>query len=202
MPTSPRTSRPVAERLVRRCATLLLGLGVMVLGQQAWLSAKALLAARLIDRAFEAHLSDGARHVPWRWADTHPIARLEVPHLGLRRTVLAGASGSSLAFGAGHVDGTALPNATGNCAIAGHRDGRFAFLAGLHVGDEILLRSREVERRYIVAELIVVDEHDVRILEPTADRRLTLITCYPFDGVRRSPLRYAVVCVPAPAGHA
>jgi sortase A len=194
----PRT----AERLARRSAAVLLALGAIVLGQQAWLSAKATVAARLIDRAFAAHLSDGAPHAPWGWADTHPVARLEIPRLGLRRTVLAGASGSSLAFGPGHIDGTAAPNTPGNCAIAGHRDSWFAFLARLQLGDQILLRSHDVERGYIVAELLVVDEHDLRVVEPTAERRLTLITCYPFGDVRRSPLRYVVIGVPATTGSA
>jgi len=83
-----------------RVATFLLGLGLLggggaLLGEQAWLSVKASLAERLIEHAFAAHLEDGGVHRPWRWADTHPIARLEVPRLGVERIVLAGASGSS-----------------------------------------------------------------------------------------------------------
>ena len=37
------------------------------------------VAGILIDRAFETHLKDGLPHRPWSWADTYPIARLEVP---------------------------------------------------------------------------------------------------------------------------
>ena len=54
------------------------------------------------------HLADGEAHPPWRWADTSPIARLEVPRLGVRRVVLAGATGAVLAFGPGHIHGVVV----------------------------------------------------------------------------------------------
>ena len=152
-------------------ALVLASAGGGLLAEQAYLTAKARVAEVLIRRAFEAHLLDGAAHRPWGWADMHPVAQLEVPRLGVVRTVLAGASGSSLAFGPGHIDGTAAPNAAGNCALAGHRDGSFAFLR----------------------DLLVSDMRDVDLLRPTEDSRVTLITCYPFHGLRRSDLRYVVV---------
>jgi sortase A len=168
-----------------------------LLAEQAWLTAKAQCAEVLIRRAFAAHLGDGARHRPWSWADTHPVARLEVPRLAVQRTVLAGASGSSLAFGPGHVDGTALPNTPGNCVLAGHRDGSFAFLRDLTTGDLLDLRTRSGSVRYEVRELFVADRRDVELLETTEDSRLTLITCYPFGGLLRSDLRYVAVLTPA-----
>jgi sortase A len=183
---------------VRRVAAagglVLLAAGGFLLTEQGWLTAKARVAEALIDRALERHLDDGGVHRPWSWADMHPVASLEVPRLGVRRVVLSGATGSTLAFGAGHVHGTALPNERGNCAVAGHRDGRFAFLERLVPGDEVLLRTRNGAARYVVAARKVIDRRDVEVLEPTGTTRLTLITCYPFGGLRRSGLRYAVVC--------
>jgi sortase A len=172
----------------------ILACGAWLLGDQAWLAAKAQVAERLIDGAFEAHLLDGAVHRPWRWADTHPIARLEVPRLGIRRHVLSGATGSSLAFGPGHVDGTAPPNTGGNCVLAGHRDSWFAFLEKLREGDRVLLLSHGIRRRYEVTETRVVSMWDAGVLEEDGDARLTLITCYPFGGILPSPWRYAVRC--------
>ena len=168
--------------------------GAALLADQARLAVKARLAERLIERAFASHLKDGKPHAPWSWADMHPIARLEVPRLGLRRTVLSGCSGSSMAFGPGHIDGTAAPTAAGNCALAGHRDSWFAFLELLRQGDEIRLLSAQGRRRYRVAGLEIRSMHDAGVLAPTARRRLTLITCYPFRGLGRSPLRYVVLC--------
>ncbi len=174
-------------------ALVLASAGGGLLAEQAWLTAKARVAQTLIRRAFATHLRDGNPHRPWSWADMHPVAQLEVPRLGLRRTVLAGASGSSLAFGPGHIDGTAAPNATGNCALAGHRDGSFAFLNDLRMGDLLILRTHAGSVRYEVQDLLVADMRAVNLLQPTEDPRLTLITCYPFHGLGRSELRYVVV---------
>ena len=178
-------------------ALALLAPGGTLLAEQGWLAAKAFVAARLIERAFVAHLRDGGVHLPWSWADTHPVAQLEVPRLALRRTVLAGASGSSLAFGVGHLDGTAQPNEQGSCALAGHRDSWFAFLAQLRVGDELLLHTRSGVRRYRVEQLAVHGMRDTRIFASSAETRLLLITCYPFGSLRESPWRYVVTARPA-----
>jgi len=171
-------------------------LGALTLGEQGWLAAKACAARVLIERAFEAHLADGRAHAPWSWADVQPIARLAAPRLGLERIVLTGASGSSLAFGPGHVDGTARPGEPGNVAIAGHRDGAFAFLGELHEGDELTLDTRAGARRYVVRELSVVSMWDEAVLAPTTGDRLTLITCWPLDGLVGSIERLVVVAEP------
>ena len=197
-------SRPVFRGPRMRACLGVLGLlplavGAGLLWEQGWLAVKAQLAASLIDRAFDAHLEDGRVHRPWRWADTHPIARLEVPRLGIRRHVLAGSSGSSLAFGPGHVDGTALPNRPGNSALAGHRDSWFAFLEQLRLGDELQVTTRDASQSYRVTELGVLSMWDTGALEPTADTRITLITCYPFEGLLRSPWRFVVVGQSLPA---
>jgi sortase A len=183
-----------ARRLLVLVSLAPLAGGAALLAEQGWLGAKAALAEQLIDRAFIAHLHDGRPHRPWNWADTHPIARLEVPRLGIRRTVLAGCSGSSMAFGPGHIDGSAEPNQPGNCALGGHRDSWFGFLRELRHGDEILLRTREGLVRYRVGRIAVRSMWDAGPLEPTEQRRLTLITCYPFDGLRRTEWRYVVTC--------
>lgn len=168
--------------------------GAGLLGERAWLEAKACLAGRLIERAFAAHLRDGGFHRPWSWADTWPVARLEVPRLGVRRVVLEGASGSTMAFGLGRLSESAAPNAAGHCVLAGHRDGAAAFLGALRVGDRLSLETRGDRRDYLVEELAVIHERDVSLLAPSPDRRLTLVTCYPVRGLRPGPWRLAVVC--------
>lgn len=185
-----------ARRLIAGIGLVLLGTGSALLAERGYLALKAVVARRLIDRAFEAHLRDGGPHPPWSWADMHPIARLEVERLGVRRVVLSGASGSSMAFGVGHVDGTALPGRPGNCVLAGHRDTRLAFLQELRPGDRVRVETREGMGRYAVDRIEVVHAGALGVLEPTAGRRLTLVTCYPFEGLLRSPWRYVVVCRP------
>ena len=116
----------------------------------------------------------------------------------MRRTVLAGASGSSLAFGPGHVDGTATPNRQGNCVVAGHRDSWFAFLKELRIGDEVVVTTRDGVRRYRVAGTDVHSMWDTDVAAATDGSRLTLVTCFPFDGLVGSTRRYVVTCLPVP----
>ena len=192
-----------ARRVLLSGAILLLGAGGALLGRRGYLEAKAVLAGHLIERAFAAHLRDGQPHRPWTWADTYPIAALELDRLGVRRTVLTGASGTSLAFGAGHIDGTARPNRRGNCVLAGHRDGAFAFLEEVRPGDVLRLRVADSVREYVVDGAGVVARTDIAALGPTIDRRLTLVTCYPFAGLLKSPWRYVVTAAAAgPGGRA
>jgi len=158
---------------------------------------KARLAERLISRAYVAYLQDGLAHPPWSWADTHPIGRLSFPRLGVQRTLLAGASGTSLAFGPGHIDGTARPNTSGNCCVAGHRDTSFDFLGDLRVGDALWLETRDARIHYRVIERSIRSMWDDDVLDRTTNPRLTLITCWPLDALLPGPERLVVVAEPA-----
>ncbi|MBC8423323.1 class GN sortase [bacterium] len=173
---------------------LLVAVSGVLLGNCVWMAAKARLAEVLISEAFAAHLADGQAHPPWSWADLSPTAELRCERLGVKRHVLTGGSGSSMAFGLGHLDGTAPPNGEGNCVLVGHRDGACAFLEDLRLGDRLTLRTRGDERTFVVTDQIVVSERNRKIIEPSSRSLLTLITCYPFGGLRTTPWRYVVVC--------
>lgn len=157
--------------------------------------AKTLLMQRLIARAWNRSLATGAAVKPWPWADVFPVARLEAPRQGAALMVLAGASGRTPAFGPGHVEGTPLPGDPGNAVVSGQRDTHFAFLRELRSGDTLVVHSASGRVvRYVVSGIEVVRNKDVRVLLDTGDDRLTLVTCYPFDGaVPGGPLRYVVV---------
>jgi sortase A len=170
--------------------------GGALFADQGYLALKARLAERLIARSYAAYLRDGRAHPPWSWADTHPIGRLSAPRLGVRRTLLAGASGTSLAFGPGHIDGTAAPNTPGNCCVAGHRDTSFRFLGDLRVGDVLWLETQGARIDYRVTERSVRSMWDAGVLDRTAEPRLTLITCWPLDGWVPGPERLVVVAKP------
>ena len=62
-------------------ALLLLALGLWQLGGAALIHGKAWLAQRLLDRAWAATLAGGHEVKPWPWADTWPVARLQVDTL-------------------------------------------------------------------------------------------------------------------------
>jgi len=176
------------------CAVVLLCGASLALGRSAYLGAKAVVAGVLVDRALAANLADGETHPPWSWADTAPIAEVEVGEGGVRRAILSGASGSSLAFGLGHLDGTALPGERGTCAVLGHRDTWARFLRDVRLGTTVRVRTHRGITEYRVTSIRVVPATDGGVLGEVAGRRLALITCYPFSGLLRSPWRYVVTC--------
>jgi len=175
-------------------SALILLPGSFLVAHAAWVKAKGEVGEVLIDRALDATLKDGRARRPWSWADMHPIARVTLPRLGIERPVLSNATGSALAFGIGHVDGTAEPGAAGNCVLAGHRDSWAAFLADLHPDDDVVLEAPGGRAVYRVASTAVVRFDDGRVLRDEGDDRLTLVTCWPFRGWLHSPWRYVVRC--------
>ena len=169
--------------------------GMWQIGSASYIHAKAILAQVLLETAWDKTVHGQQEVKPWPWADTWPISRLDVPGLGIDRIVLAGASGSSLAFGPGHLFGSSFPGQQGNTVIAGHRDTHFRFLKDIQRGELIQLQSLTGKMiQYKVSETIIVDEKQTEYLANTSENTLTLITCYPFDAIRPGgPLRYLVI---------
>jgi sortase A len=185
--------RPVLKGPPRLLATITL-IGAITFAWGAWIPAKAWLAQRLIERAWDAALTGADAPRPWPWADTTPIARLVIENGRIDPLyVLAGASGQALAFGPAHVSASAAPGTRDNVVLAGHRDTHFAFLEELVPGDVLVLESNDTSLRYAVERVEAVHESRVDLLERTGRAELTLLTCYPFDAlVPGGPLRYVV----------
>ena len=179
---------------------LILAAGVL-LGQSAWIEAKAWLAQALIGRAWRQSLEMQRPVRPWNWADTWPVARLSVPRLELERIVLAGVSGRTLAFGPGWAEQSAALGTPGRHLLAGHRDTHFRFLSELKQGDRLLLQAPGGETRdYRVISLEVIDGEAGGLMPYRGDDTLLLVTCYPFDSpVPGGSLRYLVQAMPVPA---
>jgi sortase A len=178
-----------------RVALVLAALGVAGVSQAAYLRAKAQLGQLLIESAWRRMQGGDEAARPWPWGDTWPVARLQVPAHGVDLFVLAGATGRTLAWGPGHLAGSALPGAPGNAVVAGHRDTHFAFLRRLEVGTEVRTEdARGRVRAYRVTHRFVTHERDAEVLLDDGSPRLTLVTCWPFDTLRTGgPLRYVVV---------
>jgi len=194
-------SRRAAWRIA--LAGVLACAGLWQVASAGWIHAKALLAQRLIASSWEDARHGGARR-PWPWADMRPIAHMTVASRRSRGTsrqqvadlyILDSTSPRALAFGPGHVSGTALPASWGNSVIVAHRDTHFAFLRALTTDDEIDVEARDGRRaRYRVREVAIVDKGESRVLDEADSAQLTLITCYPFDAIRPgTPFRYIVV---------
>src|SRR6204780_1031186 len=116
---------------------LLTLIGLLLLGQGAYIHAKALLAQVLLERAFDQTIATGDPTKPWSWADTWPVARIEVKRIGASAIVLSGSSGQALSFGPGHVETTPDAGERGVAVYAAHRDTHFRFLRDVAIGDEI-----------------------------------------------------------------
>ena len=180
----------------RGALALGLGLvGVASLGEAAVLHAKAEIGQRLIAHAWQRTQTGGGAAKPWPWADTWPVARLQVPATGVDVFVLAGGTGRTLAWGPGPLAGTAPVGGPGNAVVAGHRDTHFAFLRDLEVGTEIHAEDAGGSTRtYRVAGAFITHERDGRVLADADGRVLTLVTCWPFDALLPGgDQRYVVV---------
>src|SRR5215510_8497445 len=90
--------QPERWKLAYAFALLLLVAGMWQLGGGIYIRAKAILAQILVRDAWERTLGGERRVKPWPWADTWPVARLEVPEQRVDLFVLAGANGRTIAF--------------------------------------------------------------------------------------------------------
>ncbi|MGH8496518.1 MAG: class GN sortase [Gammaproteobacteria bacterium] len=173
---------------------MLLGVGIVQFGAGAYIHAKAWLAQELLVAAWEKSLA-GQQHVkPWPWADTWPVARLRMPERGVDLIVLSGITGRTLAFGPGHMQGSALPGQRGNSVLGGHRDTHFEFLRDVVVNDRFSVETAGGESGwYQVVDAGAEDSRASSIRLDTDAAMLTLVTCFPFDAVDPGgPMRYVV----------
>src|SRR5664279_6454276 len=172
-------------------AAVLAFAGLVLFSQGAYIHAKALLAQVLLERAFTETIATGRETKPWSWADTWPVARIEVKRLHASTIVLAGSSGQALAFGPGHVELTPDAGERGVAVYAAHRDTHFRFLRDVVIGDEIeVTRSDGRTFRYRAASSSVVHFDESGIDALGYDYELVLSTCWPFDALTPGPDRY------------
>ncbi|MGJ5155136.1 class GN sortase [Bradyrhizobium sp. HKCCYLR1023] len=187
----PRFVTPLAVALV----------GLILFGHGAFIHAKAVLAQVLLDRAFSQTVATGHAAKPWSWADTVPVARIEVKRLGVSTIALAGSSGQALAFGAGHVEGSAEPGEPGVAVYSAHRDTHFRFLRDIKIGDEIDIVRRDGKTFRYRADAARVVRFDASGIDPGTDSaELVLSTCWPFDALTQGPERYVLHATMIAAG--
>ena len=174
-------------------SALCLGVSVLLFGQSAWIFAKAQLAQVLLERAFSQSVALGEPVKAWGWADTWPVARLEIPRLQASAIVLRGSSGEALAFGPALLDETARIGEPGTAVIAAHRDTHFAFLKDAVAGDLITItRADGLVFSYRVTGTSIADWNKSGIDRRAQGFNLVLSTCYPFGAITHGPLRYLV----------
>ncbi len=190
--TPPRNgSCRSVEVMSRRLSFIIALAGLLLFGQGAYVHAKAWLAQILLERAFARTIATGQPTKPWSWADTWPVARIEVKRLHASTIALAGSSGQALAFGPGHVELTPDAGERGVAVYSAHRDTHFRFLRDVVIGDTIdIVRGDGKHFRYRVDHASVV-RFDASGIDPlSGGYELVLSTCWPFGALTPGPERY------------
>ena len=172
--------------------SLIIALGLIIDGS--FIYAKAYLAKYLISDAWGQTLTGKRQVKPWPWADTWPVARLNVPGKSIHVFILSGANGASLPFGPGHITGTSLPGEPGESIIAAHRDTHFDFLEDISIGERFQVQTKKGSiTKYKVIDISIADSRNQTLQTKPDSGYLSLITCYPFDAINPGgPLRYVV----------
>jgi sortase A len=140
-----------------------------------------------------------------------PVARLEIPAIGVDYIVSQGVDLKTLESGPGHFPETPLPGQKGNSAIAGHRatfDAPFNLLDELVPGDEVTVTTLQGTFRYEVLPQPVIGGEPLghyivpptalEILDDKGDNRLTLMGCHPrYGATQRIVVEARLVAEPA-----
>ena len=196
-PSATGARRPIPPRAI--FLTIIADIGALLFGDGAYIHAKAWLSQILLARAFDATIATGRATKPWAWADTVPVARIEVKRLGASAIVLAGSSGQALAFGPGHVETTPQAGERGTAVYSAHRDTHFRFVKDIAIGDEIAVTRSDGRTFTYRADAASVVRFDASGIDPHGDgHALVLSTCWPFDSVAPGPLRYVLHAMMVP----
>jgi len=112
------------------------------------------------------------------------IGKVYIDKINVDMIFIDGISEIDLIYGAGHMDKTAYPGETGNCAIPAHRGFSFGTyfyrLDELENGDIIKIEYLGVEYEYAVDNKFIIKPTDTYILKQPKDKKIvTLITCDP-----------------------
>lgn len=130
------------------------------------------------------------------------VAWLAYPRFGTLVPVLEGTAPEQLARAAGWVQGTALPGVPDvrrNCVIAAHRTSFFSPLESAVAGDVLTLITGSGAEDFVVDRILIVTPEHVELEAPTRARRLTLVTCTPFNYLGSAPKRLVVIASPRPS---
>lgn len=125
-----------------------------------------------------------------------PLGILSIESVNIQVPIYNGTDEFNLDRGAGRIKGMARTGEEGNLGISGHRDGFFRGLKDLQIGDNIVVQTTHGVDKYTISDITIVPKEDESVLLETTDKRLTLVTCYPFYFVGNAPKRYIVTAMP------
>jgi sortase A len=111
-----------------------------------------------------------------------PIGRIDVPRMGLHMLLVNGTDHDSLVKGPGRDERTYMPGQGQLVYIAGHRTtylAPFSHIDSMRVGDKVTLRMPYATVVYSVTGHVVVDAHDLAVLQTHNREVLALQACHP-----------------------
>lgn len=147
----------------------------------------------LLHTAWVRTQSSGHQVKPWPWAETVPIARLSIPSLNTRHVILDYANQHLPEVAIAHANSSIPPGELGNSILNVSQEGYESFLHLLKPGDALVLESVHSGLwRYRVSTIYVVEKTNTVLIEPSLNRRLTLVSCYRCNQ-QQSRLRYVVI---------
>jgi len=195
VPSAFRQTPSGFSRIAALLERALLVLGILLLGwyglAQLQLAYDQAMASRELE---EISMTAPANHdaPPVHLAPGEVVGRVTIARVGVSAVVREGDDETILGRAVGHIPGTALPGATGNAALAGHRDTFFRGLRNIRKGDEIVVTTPAGDVLYVVRSTRIVDPSEVSVLAATPGPVLTLVTCYPFNYIGAAPRRFIV----------
>ena len=119
-------------------------------------------------------------------ASTDVVGVIEIPSIGVKRSINSGSYLESLEAGVAHWSHTPFPGEAGNIVLGGHRTvgtAPFYYLANLRQGDRVIIHNhsgRNSKDVYLVSEVKVYERpHEPNLDEQNGEDKLTLIACHP-----------------------
>ena len=132
-------------------------------------------------------------------------AAIVIPNAGIVAPIVRAYIGegswdvSKLGNNVGQLEGTRWIPETGNVVLSGHvelsdgRQGIFANLHELQIGDRVIITQNGNDYHYDIISVDSVDPTDLTPIYPSTDNRLTLITCGAYDFISDTYLERIVV---------
>ncbi len=115
------------------------------------------------------------------------LGTIEIPRIGLNKSMYEGITIPTLNKGPGHWPGTALPGAMGNVVVGGHRTSKgrpFRHLEKLVPGDEVIFTTDAGRFVYRVVRTEVVTPDAIWIVNQTEAYTATLFACHPVGSTK------------------
>lgn len=128
------------------------------------------------------------------------LGSIEIPKIGVNKSMFEGITLTTLDNGPGHWPGTAMPGQLGNVVVAGHRvshDKPFRHLEQLVAGDEVIFNTADGRFVYKVTGTDIVYPDALWIADQTPDYTATLFACHPAGSTKQ---RIVVHLAYSPAG--